>query len=609
MLGFLINGEYLDLFPDTVLELESNNTFLNFEDTIAGSYSLPFDLPVTERNMRLLSYPAYFQTRISNTVNCICIRNGIQHSTGKLRMEQIQHHLNDYRKGKLSVYYLFGSSDFYQEIKDKKLNQIEWGGNRMFSWDGGIETYNETGSGFWAHIHTVLRAAPGSYDYAFYPVINNEFMSEQDHPMLHNAVKYAASNVSFYKSTLNDDPQNAFKFAIPNLITPYPYLSKLLIAIGSNIGWTIKGDVFTDTDFNKITLLGCRAINWAKMYNWLNVAYAVVPHSSISFNLKDHLPDVTISEFLIGLKNRLGLWYDFDYRTKTLSISWLKNVILNTSKDHTFSAVPAITKKILNDAKNYALRTQFTGSLGEGKPDFTKMIKQPAVNTKSALPTPTDAQYLHARLVLNENNWYVCGLKDDTTATTEDLEWKFLAHNIYDYEPTSSDTEDINTTVGTVGSEKNDYINTTYANYMELLPRFDNPGIFPGFTEDEAAWGVYLLFSHGMKNNSAATPYPFASNGIYDISLNEIGNWGLTYECFKSDGTDVGLYTTFWKEILSILNSTEQCELTLTLPFSEYLKLKLSDRIVISGVRIFISQLKEQIPYTGQINLTTLRTG
>src|SRR6476620_6193526 len=87
-IGIQIDGEYLDLLPNTVLELEEENPFLQLEESVIGQYSLPFSVPCSETNMRLLGYPNTLQIRKSATgIAAILFVDGVQHSRGTIKRE------------------------------------------------------------------------------------------------------------------------------------------------------------------------------------------------------------------------------------------------------------------------------------------------------------------------------------------------------------------------------------------------------------------------------------------------------------------------------------------------------------------------------------------
>src|SRR5690606_1113547 len=115
-----------------------------------------------------------------------------------------------------------------------------------------------SGSGFWGHITTVVNAAPGSYDYAFYPIHNDDWKGRFTTSPVMNRVFYESGIVKF--SQYSHDGTPLFKDAY--VIVPFPYLKYVLTKAVEFAGWTISGDPLDDDDFKKITLINFQAINW-----------------------------------------------------------------------------------------------------------------------------------------------------------------------------------------------------------------------------------------------------------------------------------------------------------------------------------------------------------
>ena len=257
MLGIKVGDEWLDLFPGTLLEIEQNNPYLQFDDKVLGDYSLPLELPDTPKNRRLTGYASLIQTRVDTVgIDVAVFHSGFQHSIGKLKVEKPNIHLNTAKKGRLSCYYLTGISAFYQDTKDIRLNQVDLGGERSFAWAGFVYF----GNSFWSHIHQVLNAAPGSFDYAFYPVINKTFDGGLGSVDLVNRVRYnaGAGRVEFEEFC---DP--AALHSEKNPIVPFPYLKYVLEKAIEHVGWKIQGDILSAPNFQQITLANFRSLDWS----------------------------------------------------------------------------------------------------------------------------------------------------------------------------------------------------------------------------------------------------------------------------------------------------------------------------------------------------------
>lgn len=584
MLGIQIGTEFLELAPGAALEMERSNPSLQFNDVIAGEYSLPLSVQLSPKNLKLLKYAGLLQTRINNKgVDAIAYDGGLQHSSGKLKVEKIDHNLNRSAAGSASLYYLTGISAFNQDAKNVKLRSGNYGGNRSFAWDG----YNRSGGGFWGHIHSVVDAAPGAYDYAFYPVINKSWSWEYGHTEVMNRMEYDGQVHFSTVTTKKDDA---------NVIVPFPYLKYVLQQAVAQIGWRIEGDILSDPDFLKITMLNFKSIDWARVdLKVLILGGDASPiGDTITFNLKDHLPDISLTDFIIALKNRFGWRYDFDTKKKILRINPLRSLVNGTVKDFTSQASPLLAKKVLSEKRVYSLKNTFTGEYAGEQPNFQNLTILGDLITRNELPAPSEIYFAKGYYVVAENNYYTCRQNED-----ESWSWTLFAYNIYDVVPDDA-TEEITTAATTIGVEG-------YDDYLQLAPRFDQNGLWIGRTEEDITWGIHLLFYHGLQLNAANQMYPFASNHIYDALGNQVGNWSLAFKGKRRDGVDVGLYSLNWKALLDSINSGEEFEVTLHLSRTEYMKLQFSDVPSIAHVRMFILKIKHNVPYDNKVVLECSR--
>jgi hypothetical protein len=587
MLAISIGEDYLDLQPGTTLEMEINNPYLQFSEALLGETSLPIPYKQTPGNLRKLEHAGLIQAKIDNKgIDAIAWDGDEQYSIGKLKHEKFNHNLNRIKDGSGSLIFQTGFSAFYQDIKDKRLRDVVVGGDRAFA----FTDFARTGSnGFWQHLHAVIDAGAGygnsGYDYAFYPVINKEWYTGTDSLAVDvmNLMEYSGGSVNFKKT--NDGHTRH------NVIVPFPYLKYVLIQAAAAAGYQVEGDILNDADFNKITLVNFRAIDWhynrspAKMIVTLD-AY---PYANVSFNLQNHLPDISLSQFFLWLTNRFGWWYDFDRRNKIIRIKSLGDTALGAVKDMTKFASPLIPKKITQQKKAYSLRNNFITGFSDGPLSIAGTKYQGTVNLYSNLPAAAEALSSHSYLVIAENNYYICRSQEGADV----WEWQLYAPNIYDKEQ-QGDSEDIVSGATTVGLEK-------YSAYLDFTPRIDSAGIWTGLSDTETEWGLHMLMYVGKRNNKAGNPVPLAINGIYDSAGVQVTEWSLCFECKKFDGSDVGLYERAWKKFITTLNANENFEVTLHLPRHEYMQLSFNDQLTIDGVRMYIKTIKPIVPYPGKI--------
>lgn len=589
------DGEFLELPPGTKMELEQASPFLQFDGQLIGDFSTPLEVRLSPKNQKWLHWAGIMQTRIQNTgIDCSVYDNNLQHSIGKIKIESPTHNLQNANRASVSLFYLSGVASFFQDIKELKMRDVDFDGIRSYGWDG----YNRSGAGFWAHIHQVLDAAPTSYDYAFYPVINKAWAGDdgQKNEVMNN-VAYSGGQVNFQKLSTDGLELNA--------VVPFPYLKYVLEKIMQQVGWKIQGTILQDPDFVKCTLVNFQAIDYGFM-SVKDAAKAIIlgptvepgEHpSQVEFNLAQHMPDMSVAEFMLALKNRFGWWYDFDRRTKTITIQELQNVVGSRVKDYTLKAATIIPKKVAQSSKIYALKNEFYGEYANGQPSLESVKYMGEVQQLHHLPAPSKTQYAHTYLVLAENNYYICR---ETPGTDDDIySYQFYAYNVYDVKPAGA-TDEITTKATCIGVEK-------YSTYLDLVPRMDLSGNWNEKTTSTATWGIHLLMFHGLKANKAGQPVPYACSHVYDSQGNLVSNWALAYQCKRFDGIEVGLYERAWKTILTSLQNAETFELSLYLSKAEMLDLKFSDTLIINGVKMYISKTRPMIPHDGTLVVECIR--
>ncbi len=586
-LAIQIGDEFLDLQPNTVLDMEQENILLQFGDEIIGEFSLPFEVRATDKNLRLLNYAGIMEQRVTNIgIDAIILDDGLPWQRGKIKIEKPTVNLNRVDDGMISCYFLSGISSFFQDIKDKKMRDIDVGGDRSFAWD----SFATTGPGFIGHVNDIMHAAPGyavgNYDYAFFPVINKDWPGIEALAEIMNYVVVDGGSFLIYDQVPDNNE--------PNRIVPFPYLKYVMKQAAAYAGWKITGDILDDPDFLKVVMLNFRAINWC--YIKYSGGLTLVANDPVVFNLQDNLPNTTISKFFIALKNRFGWKYDFDRATKTIYVRSMNEIANGDSEDFTSRASPIVPKQINQETKIYALKNSFLPDISDGAPNFEVISYQGTVDELTDLPAAAEALYAQAYLVVAENNFYVC--KQDPG--TEVWSWTFYAPNIYDYLPDGY-TEEITTEATTVGVEY-------WSAFLDLLPRIDQRGIWFGFTDEDVNWGIILCFNHGVKNNKADQPYPYGSSHVYDSKFNQVADWALTFECKLAGGTtDVGLYELNWRKLLSLLRNQEEADIKLYLNRIESLSLSFSNKIVVRNAAFFIKTMKPKIPYGGEVDLRVVR--
>lgn len=581
MLDLRINNESLDLPPSAQMEVEENNPYLQFTSEVKGQNSWPITIKATPTNIRLTNWAGIFQKRITNSgIDALCFDTGLQHSVGKIMFEKLTHNLNRAQDGDMSLYYLTGTSYFWQDLQNKRLKDVNWGGARTFAWDN----YNRAGSGFWGHIHRVVDAPPGygasGYDYAFFPVnIENVDWDPGGGTLVVNNMAYANGAVTFTKhETYGHDG---------NFISPQVYLSYVLTKAVQHIGWKLAGNVLSDPQFQKITLLNLRAIDWcvyAKL--WVKMGYDPIARPQIGFDLADHIPDLTISELLLALRNRFGWWYDIDRLNKTVHIRKLTDVASGSPKDMTAKAGSVIPKKVLSEKRIFSVKN----TSEEQKTDLSAFDYGGVITAGN--PLPAASQGLSGKVYLDplSNNFFICEQNDSGNWT-----WAVMAANNGDVIPAGATDEVTGNSVVPAALQ--------FSSYLDLIPHSVNGAYWPGRTEDDQSALLELCFYYGKQTGrTTGQVFPFASSHIYAPNGTQVGAWSLSLLAKDISGAEIGLYEIAFKPFVSKLETSEEMEVTLYLTRQEFLELTFADMLHIDGVRMYVKKRNYVLPFNGVLS-------
>lgn len=625
-LGVLISGEFLDLFPATEIEIEEPNPYLQNGTDVTGPFSLPFEVPHTERNIRLLGLVMMLTAKkIAVSIPAIVFENGVQHSHGVLKVEAVKGSLNDLKTGSTSLYYLIGSSAFYDGMGDKKLSDLDFGGVRTFAGLTPIDfsVPYDIGAGFGAHIIGVMNGTIDDFDYAFSPVLNEGWVTEPDKKLTTrvaglpvtitenqgNVKAGAVNNLLLLQSTPADPVRLHFRSLVGkfhNPIVPFPYMLYVIRKIFENAGWQVSGDIFSDPDFKKIVLLSFRDIPYATSGGNAVDGYQQRAKPDVSFDLRDYMPTVTVSEFLIAIKDRFGLYYDFSIASKTCVIRYLRDVVQGTPEDITTIADPVYSNKIDLKGKVFALAENFDpGDAYPGAPDRAGLNYLGEFN--AAPPTSLEAAN-EGKYYLNllQNHFYIIRLNEDHAT----YGWQFFADNIYNYLPPESN-ETITTAATPVAQkstalvQKFDDVDTTFTS---IFPVVDQAGVWRGWNDLENAWKIRLLFYHGLQPDAGGYMIPYASNHPVNNGGEKIGNFSLSYESNDiQTGAPNGVYDLFWKDFLKQLLQNETITIRARYPFSKKNAIDFGEPKIILFTKFFVKTKRARIPYGGSMEMDLIR--
>lgn len=572
MIQILINNEMLDLSPDANTSFQQNSPF--FDPTqIQGEYSLPVELVCTDKNLRLLGYVNELAAgRDKVKINTVTwAEDGLPLYIGTLITESVSSSLGQ-NSGKISAYFICGISNFYQIIKDMKMQDIDMGGMIYFA--------------DWTALSTAINNAysltSDNCDYVFAPIIDENAGGAQEPTWDRiNAIKISTIATDTYRAEISDTA-NTFT------LVPMPYLIVVIRKLFQMTGYSISGNILSDPDFKKIILPNFQSIND-------NVSSS----QRFSFDLKRHLPDLSVGDFIISIMNKFGIGFQFDNNKKSCQFVRLNDLVIGSTR-RDFSKKTDLDFKI-----NFAEDTQvfsFTQTYDSNDsaisdPDFSKVNLKGEVLNIASLPALTSAQENDCYLCQHENIYYYKAYDP----ATFNYYWGPFADNIYDYkQPNGTNTIDSKATCLGMRLMNIDVDNSFIgwiANSMHELN-------WPAKAGAYVSWGLRLMLYHGMQtntNNGVSTTYPFCSHSNY-FNDTKVSNWNLSY----INGTS-GLIDTFWLKWLKILSSNEDVDFVLYPELYEFMQIQWSDIFLINNVPYLLSQRTPRSPFNGNLPVKARR--
>ena len=599
MIHIKINGEFLDVAPNTRIQRERNSPFFlstkSGRDAIPAEVSYPFNLPLTDRNMRILGFTDVLPSIRVKQYEQILYDEINQITNGKLIMRATDFNLNGTNVGRQEANLLCNASAFFKLIEGKLLKDLTLGGPRTFSWDGFNDT---TGSGFWRHCHATWEYTDcDDGDYVFYPIWDPAYAGYSKGP---NVVEIRSGRIQL------EQQQNTVS------LCPHTYISYILRCIFEEHGYKVTGDIFDDEMLKKLTLASFRGINWAEpnlvMANFTTPFYLPEPYDEIQIRLSEHMPQETgVGEFLVELMKLLPLGFEIDDNSRSCNILILgRQSPADRLKDMTKIVSPDIqTAMSETDKKKKVIGMRYnfnSDAFGGGVADITN-LNYPPDREQDWLPLPSPVLSGEAfRLVFDAGYW--AKEKIDNVYTSirlGDATGEYAPEGVTDYIECSMAPLSTRNTPGAV-------VNTSH-NYR--LPYCEIEGNWIGKPK-QVTYGMHIVFYQGKNypvNNNAGLLAPYASNTNnkwVTASGEETpiidGTWSLCYKL----GT-YGLVDVWWKEWLKILAENDTLKTRLHLNLIDYLKLKWGDEILIENTSYFLKKITDTLPYPDSIEIEAVR--
>lgn len=618
MIEFRIDKEVLDLVPGTTTTINSSSPFFS-SDNIMGEYSLPVQFGWTSKNLRLLGFPQELpvikrKTRIADVDYS---EDGLHFYKGTLIIEFVKGRMDGKGDGVISGYFLLGTSNFWQQVKNKSLRDLDLGGERTFEWNG----FSRSTKGFWKHIHDTWTSTSDQMDYVFAPIVNEKWEGDDSDADFMNKLKINGNVAELA------DKKNW------NTLVAHPYYIFLLKSIFTEHNYGLSGKILQDNQFKRLYMPSMKAIYWCQ-YDLEDGS--ITPENEVTFSLSEQVPDVSISDFLISLGNKFGWGYEFSKKNRACEIKLFRDIPKDARKEkYDKDLTPDYKISFPANPKIISLTQGF-----DGKDESVSSIDFDAVNYLGEIQSkdnlPSYPKVGDTYLVI-ERNVYYAFLGEQSG---ERVKWQKYGDNIYDYVQ-ENDTDSIESGITACAMRYLTYAKKNNVEHFSQFPEIKRIGNFKIVTirkdnngrdityhprrtgrmmedfvlgrvgairtmEESTSsfnnWTPRILFYYGMRKDSEGLNIPYSANHNFDNKGNKIGEWSLAYK-----HADFGLVDTFWAFWIKVLQSNERVEMTLQPKLNRYLLMQWSDILLVKNTPYMIQEQSVEGPYREQVKIKGFR--
>jgi hypothetical protein len=664
----------MPLYKGTKLNRELETAIFNKEE---GVYDInyPIEIPLTTEAKIALNDPDVLaNVSREQKYEGELIIDGIYVSKVDVIVLQVNLQANTVRISILGQYAALAN-----EFGNKKVNQLEMGGYRILS---------RTATGFDDIDYTFPHIEDGLYDYGelrlsyksaeinaymtaiakgiitddfLFPkavdlggidgisdaeVIINAWDHDRDRYVDADLYNAMASVWEFIPSTT---PANAFTNNQRHAWVPMYKVIRVLEEIFAEANISVEGDILTDAEFGKITLYNTHAINTGVtgLYdtdpgrptsdNWFTLNCGL---AQAYLDPKNHLPDISINDFLRALAKRYNLQYSYDRFSRTLKIKEDRKLVttpekviylsdfanpkpsINYEKGDSFlngyefsfesdSANPANSDDVLDDVADYTYRGDIASFNDIGT---------------IASPVTNDVCFIR-----NVNSYY---------KYTSLEGWVLYSHNIAKYKTSAKDnllqvsTKIVSTPMILQNVEMIDFfasyisvgtvIGTYYTNDVEVVPMskigitydiynyidWDNengilyapgvghpwlPHLFQSKKRPVSHLPTVVTYVGEQDGLTGSRKYYMATSGAYDSKgdvLTDIysGSW--------TNPGDIGLYKDWWKDLVNMVQDSISTEWQVLIDAATYNELDVNNAVFwIDGLKYLCKKANIVMPF------------
>lgn len=573
-----INGEFVDLFPDTKIKYIFNSPAFN-ETLIMGDISQIVNLPCTGKNKRIFSFlnaPESYSS-VDQIYECYVYSNGVKVIDGRFKLKKAG---PDGFRGNI----VGGASELKAMVSESKIKDIDFGGDI---------TLGATDSAARNYLKSAAKSSYPTYPMVSFPVKNNEFMGDSGEVTNFQNTAVSSYAWGFVNNFLSDKfadlSGNVAVFGQQNDLVyfcPYLYIKFIIDKLFDEYDFTLAGDWYEDSEISTLV-----------MHHLYCANDSFFPYTApLSIDPTKLLPDMSVQSFLNGLKKMFNLGYFYNYSQRVFYIEPLKKLLSNTVVDWTEKAEPVI--EVLASERKSGYKMDYTWDSEDDIPE--NYIKSTdgyriltAVNSTAHLPSSGNSDG-DVRYVRYECAYYIWA-KNDLGVE----EWIQFSYPYQAYTEGAGENE-IKTETSTIPSAVVDYTGwdqdtEDYVGVEYKVPILSQPGNTPLANNlMDNGFSARILFYRGIKTDSRGYYYPLGQADNVDLHGDSSGDYSL-----KWDGNE-GLYNTWWDAWNRFLDNAKETKWKLHLSLADILNIDMRKRIRIASSVYLIKKITIQFPFNGE---------
>jgi len=589
MIAFKVGDEYIDLYPDVQVQFVMNNPIFAEGGFIEGTYSIPFEAPLTPKNLSILGQPHIWRNNdvTPKSVDAIFLVDGAPMLRGKLKYQESE-------KPRYSLNFVSGLATVSETFKEKKLREVmdeaitviasprvyvaldyvgPASGDLQLSINGDEYTTPYTGSAAtsMSNLAGVIdgdgkysAAINGGTGYLEIEPLDNtdvfaEFSVSSSNPshwdVKEDYLEQYQEDFMTYVDTYAADPQPNNKLRFPPVMNPYFYEQAPAYGIIN----ACVGNNFADIG-------GLRTLN-----GYPDASYPILPFVRLGYILDqiatdqgivfegEFIDDADMQEVLIYMPNSM----DFE-------------------KQHLWG--------------NWVVHGKDTFNIADHVPDWTLGEFFKALQSTFNISIIYDGQYKKMRLDFRENIITSTTYRDITPKCSPIRDFELSHVTGLTFSPTEdendvtySDTQGlVNFDYADDNNPRKAYTLATGAGTIEnklagisdyLLP-WGTIDVLLGILQakDEEKGLPRAVFYRGIHTYDASNEYPYASLKTANYSLSWYGT--------------LGLYEVLWKNWAHFRTHRKTAKVDAVLDVEDILNLDWREKVRYDGVNCLVKQLK-----------------